>query len=99
MNIQRRACYAFAVAAFFGLSAGAHAETQWDRDHPRHDQVNTRIHEEHREAAIHRAPPRDMHQPDHALRGDEHRMSEDHGHPDEHGLNHPENGVSHEFGR
>jgi hypothetical protein len=110
MIIQRRACYALALAACVGLSLGAHAETQWDRDHPRRDQVNDRfahsnaqIHPERREGEIKGAQARNMQQQDHALRGEERSMvAEDHGHttrPEERARNHQENGVSREIGR
>ncbi len=98
------------AAALLGLTVAAHAETQWERDHPRRDQVNSRlgnqnarIQQERREGEINGAQAHALHQQDHAIRQEERGMAaQDGGHitrGDKGMLNQQENATSHEIGK
>lgn len=92
-------------------SAGsAFAETTWEANHPRRDQVNDRlsnqnhrINQERREGEISRGQARQLHHQDHQIRNEERRMAaRDGGHItrfDQRVLNRQENRVSREIGR
>jgi hypothetical protein len=94
-----------------GVSAvSASAETQWERNHPRRDQVNDRlanqnrrINQEVREGEISRGEARQLHREDRAIRNEERTMSRfDNGHitpAEQRALNQQENAVSNQIGR
>jgi hypothetical protein len=99
------------IVAFIGTSVvGAMAETRWERNHPRRDQVNDRlenqnrrINRELREGEITKDQARQLHGEDHAIRNEERTMSKfNNGHitPEEQKiLNQQENAVSKQIGR
>jgi hypothetical protein len=89
---------------------GAMAETQWERNHPRRDQVNDRlenqsrrINREVREGEITRGQANQLHREDHAIRQEERTMSGlNNGHitrSEQKALNQQENAVSRQIGR
>jgi hypothetical protein len=93
-----------------GPIAGATAETQWERNHPRRDQVNDRlenqnrrINQEVREGEISRQRANQLHREDHAIRQEERTMSRmNNGHitpAEQKALNQQENAVSRQIGR
>lgn len=105
-----RTAAALALAAFFStaIAAGAMAETQWQKDHPRRHQVNhrlnnqnQRIHHEVRDGQLSKAQGAALHKDDGQIRQEEHDMaSQDGGHitKQEQGtLNQQENQVSHDI--
>jgi hypothetical protein len=90
--------------------SAAFAETQWERNHPRRDQVNDRlanqnrrIHRELKEGEITKAQARQLHREDHAIRQEERDMAKLNGGHITKGeqkvLNQQENAVSHQIGR
>jgi hypothetical protein len=109
-TMQRITAAAFAGLFVLGLSATAMAETQWERNHPRRDQVNdrlsrqnARIHQERREGEITGAQARALHRQDHQIRREERAMARVNGghitRAEQRALNQQENGVSREIGR
>jgi len=101
---------AMTVALAAGAATGASAETRWDANHPRREEVNHRLHHqamrirhERREGEITRIQARHMHRHDRAIRHEERRMASMHqGHltrAEQHALNQQENHVSHEIRR
>jgi hypothetical protein len=104
-----------AIALVTGLmaitsSGSAFAETTWEANHPRRDQVNDRlsnqnhrINQELREGEISRGQARELHRQDRQIRNEERRMAaRDGGHItrfDQRVLNRQENRVSREIGR
>ncbi len=93
-----------------GIGAPAFADTPWEQNHPRREQVNSRltrqdhrINHEFRTGQISRAQARQLHREDHQVRREERRMaSRDGGHitrVDQRVLNHQENHISRQIGR
>jgi hypothetical protein len=89
---------------------GAMAQTAWDRDHPRRDQVNDRlsnqnqrINREVREGELTRGQARHLRAEDRAIKNEERSMAGfDHGHitgAEQKALNQQENAVSHQIGK
>ena len=100
------------LAAVIGASAAgaALAETQWERDHPRREQVNgrlenqnRRINQEVREGEITKGQAKQLHAEDHAIRQEERAMARtNNGHitgAEQKALNQQENQVSRQIGR
>jgi len=93
-----------------GLSTGAMAETRWEKQHPRRDQVNDRLahqskrlHREVKEGEMTPAQAAALHRQDHKIRREERLMA---GHNGGHiteleqkSLNQQENAVSKEIGK
>ena len=88
----------------------AFAEMQWERNHPRRDQVNDRlanqnrrIHRELKEGEITKQQAKQLHREDHAIRQEERDMAKINGGHITKGeqkvLNQQENGVSRQIGR
>ena len=88
----------------------AFAETQWERNHPRRDQVNDRlsnqnhrINKELKEGEITKHQANQLHREDHAIRQEERTMAKfNNGHitkGEQRTLNQQENAVSHQIGR
>ena len=88
----------------------AFAETQWERNHPRRDQVNDRlenqnrrINEERREGEITKQQVQKLHKEDRMIRQEERDMaSQNGGHitkAEQGVLNQQENGVSKQIGQ
>jgi hypothetical protein len=101
---------AAATFALGGLATNAAADTQWQKNHPRREQVNNRlknqnqrIHKEVKEGELSKGQAAKLHHEDHALRTEERTMaSTDHGHltkTDQRSLNQQENQVSKQIGR
>ena len=91
-------------------SSAAMAETQWEKDHPRRDQVNDRltnqnkrIHNEVKEGKLTKGQAANLHKQDHQIRQEERDMaSQNGGHitkQEQQTLNQQENGVSKEIGK
>jgi hypothetical protein len=111
MNVSTKAA-GFALASVMAgtLVTGAMAETAWERDHPRRDQVNDRlqnqnqrIKQEVREGDISKGQAKQLHREDHAIRQEERTMSKfNNGHitpAEQRSLNQQENAVSKQIGR
>jgi len=92
------------------LSTGVMAETKWDKDHPRRDQVNDRlahqskrIHREVKEGEMTPAQAAALHKQDHQIRREERIMaSQNGGHitkQEQRTLDQQENAVSKEIGK
>ena len=102
---------AVAIAALAGLASNAFAdETQWQKDHPRRTEVNSRlanqdkrINTERKEGEITKAQAHQLHAEDHAIRQEERTMaSTNHGHitkAEQRSLNQQENQVSKQIGQ
>ena len=100
-----------AAVALGGLAANALADdTQWQKDHPRREQVNNRlanqnqrIKQERKEGEITKAQAQKLHAEDHAIRKEERTMaSTNHGHitkAEQKSLNQQENQVSQQIGK
>ncbi len=102
--------FAFILVGLLGVAVTAHAETQWERTHPRRDEVNdrlehqnVRINTERKEGEINARQAQALHRDDQRIRTEERRMaSHDDGHitrRDDRVLNLQENHVSREIGR
>jgi hypothetical protein len=90
--------------------AAASAQSNWDANHPRREQVNDRlanqnrrINQEVREGEITKGQARQLHQEDHAIRQEERGMAKlNGGHitpAEQRALNQQENAVSRQIGR
>jgi len=99
------------LAASLAFASGAAmAETQWEKEHPRRDQVNDRlanqdkrIHQERKEGEITKGQAKQLHREDHAIRKEERTMaSTNNGHitkAEQRALNQQENQVSKQIGK
>ena len=100
-----------ALAALFTIAGAstAHAEDQWQKDHPRRAEVNgrlnnqdARIHNEVKDGQISKQQAAGLHAQDHQIRQEERDMaSQNGGHitkQEDKTLNQQENGVSNEIG-
>lgn len=111
MSRIRFACTNLAVLlAAATLSTAALAETQWEKDHPRRDQVNDRlqkqdqrIHQEVKEGDLTKPQAAKLHRQDHAIRKEERHMAAHNGghitKAQQVKLNRQENQVSREIGK
>ena len=101
---------AAATLALGGLATNALADTQWQKDHPRREQVNNRlanqnkrIRQERKEGELTKAQATQLHREDRAIRKEERTMaSTNHGHltkAEQKSLNQQENQVSKQIGR
>ena len=108
--LAKTAIVAMGLAMAATSLTSAKAETQWERNHPRRDQVNDRlgnqnrrINQERREGEITRGQANRLHAEDRAIRHEERTMARfDHGHitrADQRALNQQENAVSRQIGR
>ena len=109
--VLRKAIVFVISFAFVGsVVSAAVAETQWERNHPRRDQVNDRlanqnrrIHRELKQGEITKRQARQLHRDDRAIRQEERDMAKLNGGHITKGeqkvLNQQENGVSHQIGR
>ncbi|MBV8342658.1 MAG: hypothetical protein JO173_09805 [Gammaproteobacteria bacterium] len=100
---------AAATAALTGLCGNALADTQWQKDHPRREQVNNRlanqnkrIKQERREGEITKGQAQKLHAEDHAIRQEERTMASTNGghitKAEQKSLNQQENQVSKQIG-
>ena len=101
---------AAATLALTALASNAMADTQWQKDHPRRTQVNSRlnnqdkrIHNEVKDGQINKSQAKQLHSEDHAIRSEERTMaSTNHGHitkAEQKALNQQENQVSKQIGK
>src|ERR1700732_138987 len=100
-----------AVTLSLGALAGnAMADTQWQKTHPRREQVNNRlanqnkrIHQERKEGEITKAQAAKLHRADHAIRKEERTMASTNGghitKAEQKALNQQENQVSKQIGK
>jgi hypothetical protein len=109
-SVRTALTVAAATLALSGLASNAMADTQWQKDHPRREQVNNRlknqkqrIHQEVKEGELSKGQAAKLHREDHAIRKEERTMaSTDHGHitkTEQKALNQQENQVSKQIGR
>ncbi len=109
---KSRTFLACALAGVFslGLAGSAMAETQWEKDHPRRDQVNDRlqnqnkrIHREVKEGELNKKQAAKLHRDDRQIRKEERLMaSQNGGHitkQEQRTLNQQENAVSRQIGQ
>jgi hypothetical protein len=94
-----------------GIAATAMAdETQWQKNHPRRTEVNSRlanqdkrIHQERKEGEITKAQAQKLHSEDHAIRQEERTMASTNGghitKTEQRALNQQENQVSKQIGK
>src|SRR5215831_18283558 len=111
MSALRQAVAFTITFALVGSSiTAAFAETQWERNHPRRDQVNDRlsnqnrrINKELKEGEINKQQANQLHREDRAIRQEERTMSKfNNGHitgAEQKSLNQQENAVSGQIGR
>ena len=111
MKIATKAILASLITVFAAAgSVSAFAETQWETDHPRRDQVNDRlknqdkrIHNEVKEGEITKGEAAKLHRKDRQIRKEERLMaSQNGGHitkQEQKTLNQQENKVSKEIGK
>jgi hypothetical protein len=101
---------AAATLALAGLATNAMADTQWQKDHPRREQVNNRlanqnkrIHQEVKEGELSKGQAAKLHREDRNIRREERAMaSTNHGHitkAEQKALNQQENQVSKQIGK
>ena len=101
---------AAATFALSGVATNAMADTKWQKDHPRREQVNNRlnnqnkrIHQEVKEGELSKGQAAKLHREDHSIRKEERTMaSTNHGHitkTEQKALNQQENQVSKQIGR
>ena len=99
-----------ATVALAGLASNAMADTQWQKDHPRREQVNNRlanqnkrIHQEVKEGELSKGQAAKLHREDRNIRREERAMaSTNHGHitkAEQKALNQQENQVSKQIGK
>ena len=110
-SIRTAVTVALATVALTGLVSTALADdTQWQKAHPRREQVNNRlanqnqrIKQERKEGEINKAQAQKLHAEDHAIRQEERTMaSTNHGHStkaEQKSLNQQENQVSKQIGQ
>ena len=109
-SIRRVVVLAAATAALTTLAANALADTQWEKDHPRREQVNNRlanqnqrIKTERKEGEISKAQAQKLHAEDHAIRKEERTMASTNGghitKAEQKSLNQQENQVSKQIGQ
>ena len=111
MNTKQKAIIAaIGLALTFGSVASASAETRWEHNHPRRDQVidrlhrqNMRIRDERREGGLTGQQARSLHAADRSIfRQEQADARANGGHitkSEQHALNQEENGVSKQIGR
>ena len=93
-----------------GLATNAMADTQWQKDHPRREQVNNRlanqnkrIKTERKEGELTKGQAQQLHKEDHAIRQEERAMASTNGghitKTEQKALNQQENQVSKQIGK
>lgn len=108
-TITKMLPFAIMAALTFSISSGALAETKWEKEHPRRDQVNDRlanqnkrIHNEVKEGEMTKQQAANLHKEDHQIRQEERDMaSQNGGHitkQEQKTLNQQENVVSKKIG-
>ena len=101
---------AAATFALSGLASNAMADTKWQKDHPRREQVNNRlknqnkrIHQEVKEGELSKGQAAKLHREDRSIRREERTMASTNGghitKTEQKALNQQENQVSKQIGR
>jgi len=109
-SVRTALTVAAATLALSGLATNAMADTQWQKDHPRREQVNNRlanqnqrIKQERKEGEITKAQAAQLHKEDHAIRQEERAMASTNGShvtkAEKKALNQQENQVSRQIGK
>ncbi len=109
-HIRKIVTVALAATFATALAGAAMAETQWEKDHPRRDQVNDRLHNQNKrikkevkEGEITKQQAGALHKEDRQIRQEERDMaSQNGGHitkQEQRTLNQQENGVSRQIGQ
>ena len=109
-SVRTALTVAAATLALSGLVTNAMADTQWQKDHPRREQVNNRlanqnqrIKQERKEGEITKAQAAQLHKEDHAIRQEERAMASTNGShvtkAEKKALNQQENQVSRQIGK
>jgi len=110
-SVRSAVALAALAVSLSGFAASAMAdETQWQKDHPRRTEVNSRlanqdkrIHQERKEGEITKAQAQKLHSEDHAIRSEERTMaSTNNGHitkTEQRALNQQEDQVSKQIGK
>lgn len=82
LSLRNSACFALAAVLSIGLAAGARAETQWDKNHPRRTEVNHRLANQNkridhkvRDGQMTKAQAAQLHKDDAQVRQEEHDMA------------------------
>ena len=111
LNRSGKAIILTALVTVFASAAGsAMAETTWQKNHPRREQVNNRLNNQNhriktevKDGQITKGQARTLHKDDHAIRQEERDMSRQNGghitKPEQSVLNQQENGVSRQIGK
>ncbi len=108
--IRNALTVAVVTVAMTALSSVALADTQWQKDHPRREEVNNRlanqnarIHQEVKEGELNKAQAATLHKNDRQIRQEERLMAKQNGghisKPEQKVLNQQENGVSKKIGK
>ena len=109
-GLLKTTAFVLSFAVLGSTVSAAFAETQWERNHARRDQVNDRlanqnhrINHELKEGEITKQQARQLHREDHGIRQEERDMAKMNGGHITKGeqkvLNQQENGVSRQIGR
>jgi uncharacterized membrane protein (DUF106 family) len=111
MNSIRSVLIAAVIAVTLGaVATPALADTKWQKDHPRREQVNNRlknqnkrIKQERKEGEINKAQAKQLHSEDHAIRQEERTMASTNGghltKAEQKSINQQENQVSKQIGK
>ncbi|HKD55007.1 MAG TPA: hypothetical protein VKB72_12405 [Steroidobacteraceae bacterium] len=109
-SIRRVVTLTAASLTLTALAGNALADTQWEKDHPRREEVNNRlanqdqrIKTERKEGEISKAQARKLHAEDHTIRKEERAMASTNGghitKAEKKALNQQENQVSRQIGK
>ncbi len=109
-SVRSFVAVAVATVSLAGIAGTALADTQWQKDHPRREEVNNRlanqngrIHNEVKEGEMSRAQAAKLHREDHHIRREERLMAKQNGGHITKGeqkvLNRQENQVSKQIGQ
>ena len=110
VNLRKATASALVAVFAVGIAGSAMADTQWQKDHPRRTQVNSRlanqdkrIHQERKEGEITKAQAAKLHSEDRAIRKEERTMASTNGghitKAEQKALNQQENQVSKQIGK